>query len=80
MGLYIALKFFHMKFHHVSVHFMIKSKFSKCTEKDGFRSWVTIIMDKKLTKYTKTWTPQNMQTCPTVQTIFDNTIKHKHTL
>ena len=37
-------------------------------------------MDKKLTKYTKTWSPQNIQTYPTVQTIIDNTIKHKHTL
>ena len=31
-------------------------------------------MDKKLTKYAKTWSPQNMQTYPTVQTITDNTL------
>ena len=39
-----------------------------------------IIMDKKLTKYTKIWSPQKKQTYPTVQTVTDNTIKHKHTL
>ena len=37
-------------------------------------------MDKKLTKYTKIWSPQNKQTYPTVQTIIDSTIKLKHTL
>ena len=37
-------------------------------------------MDKKLTKCTKTWSPQNMHTYPTLQTIIDNAIKHKHTL
>ena len=34
-------------------------------------------MDKKLTKSTKIWSPQNKQTYPTVQTVTDNTIKHK---
>ena len=34
-------------------------------------------MDKKLTKSTKIWSPQNEQTYLTVQTITDNTIKHK---
>ena len=37
-------------------------------------------MDKKLTKYTKIRSPQNKQTYHTVQTVTDNTIKHKHTL
>ena len=37
-------------------------------------------MDKKLTKYTKILSPQNIQTYPTVQNIIDNTRKHKHTL
>ena len=37
-------------------------------------------MDKKLAKYMKTWSPKNIQTYPTVQTIIDNTIKNKHTL
>ena len=36
--------------------------------------------DKKPAKYMKTSFPQNMQTYPTVQTIIDYTIKHKHTL
>ena len=39
-----------------------------------------IIMDKELTKSTKISSPQNKQTCPTVQTITDNTIKLKRTL
>ena len=34
-------------------------------------------MDKKLTK---SMTPQNEQTYPTVQTITDNATEHKHTL
>ena len=33
-----------------------------------------IIMDKKVTKSTKMWSPQNTQIYPTVQ---DNTTKHK---
>ena len=37
-------------------------------------------MDKKLTKYMEILSPQNKQTYPTVQTITNNTIKHKHTL
>ena len=32
------------------------------------------IMDKKLTKSTKIWFPQNEQTYPTVQIVTDNTI------
>ena len=39
-----------------------------------------VIMDKKLTKYMKILSPQNIQTYSTVQTITDNTIKHQHTL
>ena len=35
-------------------------------------------MDKKLTKYTKIWFPQNKQTYPTVQTVTDNTIKQTY--
>ena len=34
-------------------------------------------MDEKLTKSTKI---QNEQTYPTLQTVTDNAIKHKHTL
>ena len=41
---------------------------------------VKIIMDKKLTKSTKIQSPHNKQTYPTVQTVTDNTIKHKNTL
>ena len=37
-------------------------------------------MDKKLTKSTKVWSLRNEQTYPTVQTVTDNTIKHKHAL
>ena len=37
-------------------------------------------MDKKLTKYTKIWSPQNKQTYLIVQTVIDNTLKHKHAL
>ena len=37
-------------------------------------------MDKKLMKSTKIWFLRNEQTYPTVQTVTDNTIKHKHTL
>ena len=34
-------------------------------------------MDKKLTKSTKNWSLWNEQTYPTIQTVTDNTIKHK---
>ena len=37
-------------------------------------------MDKKLTQSTKILPPRNEQTYPTVQTVTDNTTKHKHTL
>ena len=37
-------------------------------------------MDKKLTKSTKYDAHKNEQTYSTVQTVTDNTIKHKHTL
>ena len=39
-------------------------------------------MDKKLTGkiHENSTPPQNEQTYPTVQTVTDNTIKHKHTL
>ena len=33
-------------------------------------------MDKKQTKSTKIWSPQNKQTYPTEQTVTNNTIKH----
>ena len=33
-------------------------------------------MDKKQTKSTKIWSPQNKQTYPTEQIVTDNTIKH----
>ena len=36
-------------------------------------------MDKKLTKSTNIQSPQNKQIYPTVQTVIDNTIKHKRT-
>ena len=36
-------------------------------------------MDKKLTKSMK-FDPYEMKKYPTVQTVTDNTIKHKHTL
>ena len=37
-------------------------------------------MDKKLTKSTKILSLRNKQTYPTVQTVTDNIITHKHTL
>ena len=38
-------------------------------------------MDKKLTKSTKfDFHARSEQTYPTVQTVTDNTVKHKHTL
>ena len=37
-------------------------------------------MDKKLTNTQKFDLPQNKQIYPTVQTLTDNTIKHKHTV
>ena len=37
-------------------------------------------MVKKLTKYTKIWSPQNKQIYPTVHTGTDYTIKHKRAL
>ena len=37
-------------------------------------------MDNKLTKSTKILSLRNKQTYPTVQTVIDNTITHKHTL
>ena len=38
-------------------------------------------MNKKLTKFTKIHLHKiNKYTYPTVQTVIDNTIKHKHTL
>ena len=37
-------------------------------------------MDKELTKSMKIWSPRNKQIYPTLQTVNDNTIKHKCTL
>ena len=37
-------------------------------------------MDNILTKSVKILFPRSEQTYPTVQTVTDNTIKHKHTL
>ena len=37
-------------------------------------SWI------KINKIHKHFIPTNKQTCPTVQTVTDNTIKHKHAL
>ena len=37
-------------------------------------------MDKKITKSTKISSLPNEQTYPTVKTVTDTTIKHKHTL
>ena len=37
-------------------------------------------MDKKLTKSTKIWSTTNKQIESAVQTVIDNTLKHKRTL
>ena len=37
-------------------------------------------MDKKLTKFTKIFDNHEKQMYPTVQTVTDNTMKHKRTL
>ena len=37
-------------------------------------------MDKKLNKIHENLIPTKHKTYPTVQTVIDNTIKHKHTL
>ena len=39
-----------------------------------------VIIDKKVTKSTKIWSPRNKQIYLTVQTVTDNTLKHKCTL
>ena len=81
---YFNRVFYYYKYNSVELIFeetklneISKNKFpSKITYYTVYKT-SKIIMDKKVIKSMKIWSPQNEQTYLTVQTITDNTIKHK---